>query len=387
MLVATLCTISAAACEGPVGGKDSIFRSDSKSPSASSAAAQPSPTASEAGRATLRVGTETLTAEELWRFDRDELLAESRRLTPIGFRGYVEQEAAKRIGNKVTEMLLYQRAALRLGDGVDKNLDNYIDAEIRKLVTAEHGGVQRRYEKHLESQGQTLEAVRAKMRREIVIAGFLEAEIKPRIVEPTRADLMAAYETSKNAPRENERRRMSLIDVRVLNQLPREVTEPSREETATARERARSKIGAALQELQSGTPFPEVARRYSNDLHTEEGGSWGWVGKGSVRERFEPAVEALYRLPVAGLSEVIEVPDGFFLVRCDEISGAQEADFVSLQPELKAQLNRQAYNQKVGELIEDLRKKSHVDPAEADRFYASAIVAGLELAAQTVVVP
>ena len=321
----------------------------------------------------LIVRGQAIDAAEMGRQLREELAARQQSLPPDEYRAFVERLAARWITEKVTDVLVYHQAELRVSEEMGPRIDAYVDAEIRKVVTAEYGGVQRRYERNLQSRGRTLEDEREKIRREAVISSYLDTEIRPRIAEPTRAELLAAFEANREKWHRPARRSMSLIDVRVLDRLAPDEDSPSRETMAAARAEARSTILTAQAELGNGGSFEEVARKYSDGLHAEEGGSWGWVSREGVRERFEPAVDALYRLEAGQVSEVIETDDAFFLVRCDEVDAGSEPNFEDVQPELKERHFAASYNKVLGELVAKLRRQARIDPAELERFHATVV--------------
>ena len=327
----------------------------------------------------LTVNAETVEAHELWSGLHDELSTKARTLTSEDYRAYLDRRAARLITDKVAEMLLYQQASLRFSPEMNAKVDKHVDAQIRKIITTQHEGVPRRYERELESQGRTLEDARQKVRREIIIASHLEQEVKPKVAEPTRDELLAAFEANVDLFRRPARRRMSLIDVRLRDRLGKDVVTPTHDQSESARVQARSRIQTAQAELDSGADFAEVARRYSDGLHADEGGSWGWVTKGSVRERFEPAVETLYHLDTGTISSIIETDDGFFLVRCDQIDPGYEPDFQTLQPRLKERVLMEAYNRLVVEQVARLRSKARIEPPNLERFHAAVVDAGMKL--------
>jgi parvulin-like peptidyl-prolyl isomerase len=168
---------------------------------------------------------------------------------------------------------------------------------------------------------------------------------------------------------------MSLIDVRVLDRLTPDIDQPTRDQLAEARIAARARIEAAELELRDGVGFADVARKYSDGLAAQEGGSWGWVTPGSVRKRFEPAVEKLYELDEGAVSDILEVDDGFFLVRCDEIDPGVEPDFQSVQPQLREQLIRIRYNRLIAERVNELRAVARIEPEDLGPFHDAVVAA------------
>ena len=366
-------------CMVPVRSDPDYVSKEKRKQATKRASLSPIGSADNSSADRLTVNGDTVTARELWLDLRDELSTNAATLSPPALQTYLERRAAQLITDKIAEMLLYGQASLRLSESLTANIEKYVDAEIRKIVSTEHDGIQRRYERRLESQGQTIDSVRERLHREIIITSYLETEVRPKVAEPTRAELLATFETIADSLRRPTRRRMSLIDVRV--RATQSTAEPTHVQLETARHQARSRVQAAQTELSSGVDFADVARRHSDGLHAVEGGSWGWVAKGSVRERFEPAVEVLYGLNTGEVSNLIEVKDGFLLVRCDEIDPGAEPDFETLQPQLKERLFIVAYNQLITERVAQLRAKAHVEPADLERFYTAVVEAARTLAA------
>lgn len=317
----------------------------------------------------IRIGDETLTPNEFIQQLEKEIIEKSENLSPQQFRLYLEQTTTKHTTDRLSEMLLYQQAANRLTKSVEANIDRYISGEIRKIISKKYNGVKRLFMNELTSKGSTLEQERQKMRRELMISSYLEGQIKPKMIEPTRAELFAAYQATQPTEQQPQRRRMSLIDVRFLDHLPEGVTEPSREDMEQAKLSAHTSSNQALKEIQDGYHFADVARKYSNGLHAEDGGDWGWVSKGSVRERFEPAVEALFRLNPGETSNIVETQDSLFLVRCDEIESQHETNFQAIQPMLTKRYYQTVYLNLLNDHIDTLRKNAGINIAQLDQFH------------------
>ena len=345
----------------------------------SSAPAKPVDT-STSNEHRLTIRGEVIKAGDFWREHQKGLLAQAKAESADEYRSRVANRAFRWMNDKMASALLFHKASLRISPDAEEQIDQYVGSDIRRVVTTEYDGVQRRYERYLESKGTTLLEERGRRRREIIVGSYLETEIKPKIMSPTRAELMAAFEANRDAWQKPSRRRMSLIDVRLTNLLGENVTTPSREEQRVAKESARSIIQTAQSELASGVAFADVARRHSHGLHAEDGGSWGtWVSPDGVRERFKPAVDELYRLEEGRVSDPIETPDGFLLVSCDEIDPGFEPTFEAVQPALQDQHFRTAYNRSVDELVDQLRRDAGITPAALERFHAQTVVATLRM--------
>jgi hypothetical protein len=327
----------------------------------------------EGAVAEMTINGEVIPAEDILDPIRPDLRKRAERMPPDAYREHVAKQAAVLIMRKITDTLLYQEADKRMSESEREYLETLVDGEVRKIVTSEFGGSQRRYEKYLEERGQTLGDVYEDIRRQLTIMRHVELNIKPRVPEPTRAQLVSMYEAAADEWRRPPRRRMSLIDVRVRERLPHGAENPSGEETTTARAAAKRRIETAESEIRSGVPFGEVARKYSDGLHAEDGGEWGWVTIEGVREAFAPAVEALQRLETNEVSEIIETKDRFFLVKCDEFDPGADPTFEGLQPELKQRYFRTEYARLESEVVKELQEGATITPENLDDFFAAVL--------------
>ncbi|MEK6677694.1 MAG: peptidylprolyl isomerase, partial [Planctomycetota bacterium] len=209
-----------------------------------------------------------------------------------------------------------------------------------------------------------------------------ETELRPRIPEPTRAELMARFEENQEEWRKPARRKMSLIEVRIRDRLSTDTSSPTPELLEEARHTARERIDLALRDLQNGVPFDEVARRYSDGSAASEGGAWGWIGRDSVRPRYQTAVDSLYELKSNQVSGIVSADDGFFIVRCDEYDPGMEPDFQAVQPQLLEKHFRQNYNRMLAEVVQDLRGKARIEPENLELFHSAVVTAGVNVHAE-----
>ena len=83
------------------------------------------------------------------------------------------------------------------------------------------------------------------------------------------------------------------------------------DETDRTREAALERAETALSELESGVPFDEVARRYSDGPAGARGGDLGVFLRGELGPRFD---DVAFDLVVDERSDVVESPFGFHIV-------------------------------------------------------------------------
>ncbi len=321
----------------------------------------------------LSVNNETISAADVWRGHLEELTGQVKSLSFEGFRAYANQRGNQLVNDKITESVLYQKATLGASPAFLRQVADIIDQETRRIVTTEHGGRQLRYAKALKAQGQTIAGAMEQRRRQIITMKFVQQSVEPKMSEPTRAELLDSFEREAPSLHKPASRHMSLIDVRI------DARPIGDAQTENPRAQALARIRAAQADLKRGEPFTTVAKQYSDGNHAIDGGRWGWVQKGSVTERFEPAVATLYQLPAKGTSDVIEHAAGFFLVRCDEIDPGFVPNFESAQPTLLFDLRQAAFNREAIKLVTELRADARLAPADPADFLRAVVRHALDL--------
>jgi parvulin-like peptidyl-prolyl isomerase len=317
----------------------------------------------------LVINGEVIEAEKLVAPLRDELREVSQRLTTEEYAYACQEKLIRAIGDRLSETLLYQEASNRMGKQDNQAIDAAVDSELRARITREYDGVQRRYENALRAEGRSVEEAREQLRREFVVLRYMELTLKPKVAEPTREELFRLFEENRQRWAKPARREMSLITVNAADMPP---GDPGSAEV-DRRAAARRWIEQAEAELKQGAAFAEVARKYGHGALAETGGSWGAVTIDGVQDRYRPAVEALYRLDEGQVSAIIEGPESFYLVRCDEVSEGFDPKFEDIQVQLKAEHFRRAYLTLANDHIAELRAKARIEPANIDLFLLGAM--------------
>ncbi len=104
----------------------------------------------------------------------------------------------------------------------------------------------------------------------------------------------------------------------------------------SAKDIARAEAERIREMALDGEDFSELARRFSNEPGAEDsGGDLGWFRRGDMVEAFE---EAAFTLPLERISEPVETPFGFHLIKVERRrSGEVRARHILIQPETSDQ--------------------------------------------------
>ncbi len=108
---------------------------------------------------------------------------------------------------------------------------------------------------------------------------------------------------------------------------------------AGARARLRSEIEALRRRLLEGEDFATLARAESDSQNAAHGGRLGVVRPGVLPE---PLEKIAYGLRQGELSEVLESPAGFVILRCDKIVEARDTPEAEARRKIRDQLERRA---------------------------------------------
>ncbi|HSG80769.1 MAG TPA: peptidylprolyl isomerase, partial [Gemmatimonadota bacterium] len=106
-------------------------------------------------------------------------------------------------------------------------------------------------------------------------------------------------------------------------------TRPSEDALLLAREEAQQ----ALARARSGEDFARLAREYSDDTGTREGGGdLGWQQKGDLVTEFE---DALWALSPGQISDIVETEYGYHIIKLERVRGNdRQSRHILIRPEV-----------------------------------------------------
>jgi len=236
---------------------------------------------------------------------------------------------------------LLLREALRAGIEIEeKRIDEQL-AEFKKLYDSPE-----QFTKELEAAGETLGDLRVRIRKQSMARAMAvrkQGEFEKQVVV-SESDLAQYFEDHKDEFARPERVRVSQIFL------------PA---TGGADERAvvKARMDEILSELKQGGDFAAVAKAYSKGPEAQQGGAIGWVARGDLVQSLE---EAAFGVPAAGISDVLESPGGYHILRVDERQEAGQATLEDVRKDIEPRLRAESAAQQYRNWIQELRNKSRV---------------------------
>src|SRR5206468_4856896 len=113
-------------------------------------------------------------------------------------------------------------------------------------------------------------------------------------------------------------------------------------------------------QLRAGADFAALAKAESDGATASQGGSWELTTQGSYK--VSAVDEALFRLPVGTISQLIEGPEGWHLVRVDEKIAAGEVSFVDAQEDIRKAIREDKLRKESQRYVQELARKAHITP-------------------------
>ena len=202
---------------------------------------------------------------------------------------------ASRVHQAVLQHLIQQRlilqAARQLGISVDE-----ADVLKRLDVLRRQAGSEEALDRALADAHISQEQLKDKIREQLLIQRMIDVKIRSTItVSPQEVAREVGSHPELNTPGDRVHARHILIRVTE--------THPESE--------ARSRIEELHRRLERGEEFAELAKRYSEDPHAEEGGLMDWVAQGELLPELD---EAIFALKPGEFSAPIHTRLGFHLL-------------------------------------------------------------------------
>lgn len=147
--------------------------------------------------------------------------------------------------------------------------------------------------------------------------------------------------------------------------------------TPATRPEAWRKLAEAGNQILSGVPFAEVAKRVSEGTTAASGGGRDWTTKGSLAS--QTIDESLFALPVGQLSGIIDDGQALYIVRVVERREAGVVPFTEAQADIKKQIQ----HERIREQSEGYMKKLYAQARVWTIFDAEKTASGQATAERT----
>lgn len=282
---------------------------------------------------------------------------------------------AEQIRHQASTIILYEQARKKLPESAEETLNKEADKAIQRVVVARFGGVRTRYETHLRALNLTINDVRDRVKRELLVSNFLHQRFEPLVSDPPRRDLLRYYNAHLADFTTPAKAELLMIEIPLREELGKPLSAASEQEIADARQRARDRLRRAREELDSGVEFAAVARRYSLGAQRSRGGSWGEISPGSLTGSWTTAADVLFALEQGQVSGIIETDEASFIIKCGRKVPQTTLPFEEAQVQIVDRIRDEEYARITSAFIGDLLTKAAIDQQQQQAFFVAAVMA------------
>lgn len=181
----------------------------------------------------------------------------------------------------------------------------------------------------------------------------LKAEQLESEIPVSEADIKQRYDAYVADTKSNEQRKASHILVNLAS-----------DASANEQKKALDKINSVKAELDTGSVFAELAKKYSDDEGSAvNGGDLGLVSKGMMVKPFE---DALFALKKGQISDVVRSEFGYHIIKLDSVQTPKVDSFAMKKASIEKELKESGVQNLFYERAEVLANLAYENPESLD---------------------
>lgn len=278
----------------------------------------------------LAVGEDTITSEQVIAPIRSRLLPLARGKEFDEFARGAMPLVSQSLLNKVSDVILYQKARNKAPDDIDERLNNIVETEIRKFIMGFEGDYAKAEAFLKENYGMDWKDFRQYQRKMILSSSYLQ-ELLPKDAPVTYSDLMGYYNQEKSTYNKEATITMRLIDININET---KVVGPDSDQEQSALAFANS----LAQRARSGEDFAELAKRYSFGYRATYGGLWEPVKPDSLAEPYDVLSEKSKNMQAGDIIGPIQANEHIFIMKLEDRQTATIVPFEEVQKEIEQKI-------------------------------------------------
>lgn len=287
------------------------------------------------------VNDEVITQAELDTFLRPLYAEYSQQLSGEELQKAIQEARQKLLNQMIEDKLVLQEAVQQGIEVKEEDVEKELAAFKKKM---EKPG---ELELMLEKEGMTLNSLRERMRKQVLIRQVQDREIRSKVVvSPAEAEDFYKQNPTQFVTKERVQARSLTIN---KNSQSRAKGIPD--------EYARKKLEKLFGEVKKGGNFEEIIEKNSDDNNAQKKGLGDWIERGSMIEAVE---EAIFKTPIGQFTGIVETPIGYHVFRIEAKEPAKQYSFEEAKDQINGYLFQQKSNQRFLVWVEELKKAAYI---------------------------
>jgi parvulin-like peptidyl-prolyl isomerase len=210
------------------------------------------------------------------------------------------------------------------------------------------------FQRQLKAVGMTADELRSKAVQEATAKAALKRALKINITDDQARDFYNQHPSDFEQPELVTARHILLMTIDKSTHLPLDTN------TITAK---RKLIEDIRKRIMAGEDFAKLAKEYSDDSSSENGGLLPSFSRGQMVAEFEAAA---FSLNTNEVSQVVTTQFGYHLIKVLDKTPAKKVDFTTAAPKIKDFLTRQQIARLAPDYIKKLRADQQVQVTDPD---------------------
>ncbi len=303
-----------------------------------------------------RVNNEIVTRSEYVR-SRDQLKQEIQQQDAANADRLFAERQRDVLRDLIDQQLLLQKGK-DLGITGDTELIKRLD-EMRKQMNLE---TMEELEKAAEAQGASYEDFKQNLRNQIVTQHVIGQEVGSKLAM-NKDDEKKFYEEHKADMEQAEQVRLS--EILIAPKLPKPAVgadgkpvPPTEAETEAALAAAKAQAEDLLAQIQKGTKFADLAKKYSDGPSAKDGGDLSYFKRGTLAKEIDDKV---FALKTGEVTEVIRAKQGYMILQVVEHQMAGIPTLKEVEPRIQDALYMQKLQPALRTYLTTLREEAFID--------------------------
>ncbi len=244
--------------------------------------------------------------------------------------------------NQMIEDRLVSQEAKNRGITVD---ETEIEEMMRQVKT--RFPTEAEFEKTLLAEGQNVAELREHYRRQLSVRKLHDMEVRAQVVVSPR-EIEDYYNLHSFEFTDEEKMKVRSVTIRKSQEAV---------EKGITDEEARKKIESVEKRIRSGEAFETLAREYSEDDHTKEGGLVGWIKRGEMLPSID---ESLFELKQGSISPILETDTGYHLFKIEEKKVPKLPALDEVREKIHSVIYRQKAEKRFKEWMDQLKTRAYI---------------------------
>ncbi|MFT5837512.1 MAG: peptidyl-prolyl cis-trans isomerase SurA [Candidatus Azotimanducaceae bacterium] len=220
--------------------------------------------------------------------------------------------------------------------------DSYLDQEYDEVIQRDFGGDRSRFLEYLRARGETARDFRRSIYQRVVV-NVMRAETRRSQSEISPERIEEFY--VKNKLRFYQEEALHLLQI-ILTPMADEGLVPLRQ---TAKK--------VINELDNGANFGDIARKYSQDEMSRNGGDWGWIERKDIRKELS---DIAFNLAPGSYSQPQEIDGTLFILYAEEKREEMIQPVSQVRDIIETVLVGEIARETQEKWLQDLRNESYI---------------------------